>query len=362
MNMLNTVLALAMMAGTTNGLSKREAMVEEINNTPGVTWKAAVSDKFKDLPLGATNIIYGARLSNRTAAEPVRLNDTDFPESFDSATEWPECAKVIGDIRDQSNCGCCWAFGAAESASDRACIATKGEILAPFSAQDVCFNAPNKGTDGCQGNDLYTPWDFIHRYGVVTGGQTWYDEASPKSDPFDDERDSFCASFSMPHCFHHGPENDSPYPAENEPGCPSQTAPNNGFGFDACDANSTVKSYSGDKYTFDGSVTDFFGEDKMMESIMTDGPLEAAFVVYEDFEAYAGGIYSHVTGANIGGHAVKIVGWGVEDGTKYWKIANSWNPYWGEDGYFRILKGVNECEVESEAYGPTLGSTWSKMN
>ena len=62
-----------------------------------MTWKAAVSDKFKDLPLGATNIIYGARLSNRTAAEPVRLSDADFPESFDSATEWPECAQVIGE-------------------------------------------------------------------------------------------------------------------------------------------------------------------------------------------------------------------------------------------------------------------------
>ena len=38
-----------------------------------------------------------------------------IPDSFDSAKEWPKCAKLINDIRDQSNCGCCWAFGAAEA-------------------------------------------------------------------------------------------------------------------------------------------------------------------------------------------------------------------------------------------------------
>ena len=140
----------------------------------------------------------------------------------------------------------------------------------------------------------------------------------------------------MPHCFHHGPENDSPYPAEIDPDCPSQTRPNNGMGFDACDANSAVKSYSGDKYTYDGSVTVYIGEDAIMESIMTDGLLEAVFTVYDDFEVFASGIYSHVTGYIAGGHAIKIVGWGIEDDIKYWKIANSWNPYWGGTGYCPI--------------------------
>merc|ERR1711879_578726 len=51
---------------------------------------------------------------------------------------------------------------------------------------------------------------------------------------------------------------------------------------------------------------------------------------------YASGIYHHMGGMPVGGHAVKVVGWGVENGVSYWKIANSWNPYWGEKGYFRI--------------------------
>ena len=61
---------------------------------------------------------------------------------------------------------------------------------------------------------------------------------------------------------------------------------------------------------------------------------------------YKSGIYQHVEGKALGGHAVKLVGWGVEDGVEYWKIANSWNETWGEDGYFRIIAGKNECEIE----------------
>lgn len=47
-----------------------------------------------------------------------------------------------------------------------------------------------------------------------------------------------------------------------------------------------------------------------------------------------------------GGHAVKIIGWGVEDNVPYWLVANSWNTDWAENGYFRILRGKNECGIE----------------
>jgi len=93
---------------------------------------------------------------------------------------------------------------------------------------------------------------------------------------------------------------------------------------------------------------------------MEGGPVETAFTVYEDFENYAGGIYQHTTGSIAGGHAAKFVGWGQENGVKYWKLANSWNPHWGEDGYFRILRGENHCGIEDEVTGASADSIWSK--
>ncbi|KIH63214.1 hypothetical protein ANCDUO_06489 [Ancylostoma duodenale] len=47
-----------------------------------------------------------------------------------------------------------------------------------------------------------------------------------------------------------------------------------------------------------------------------------------------------------GAHAVKIIGWGKENDVPYWLVANSWNTDWGENGYFRILRGENHCNIE----------------
>lgn len=44
------------------------------------------------------------------------------------------------------------------------------------------------------------------------------------------------------------------------------------------------------------------------------------------------GVYKHVAGSALGGHAVKMMGWGVDNGTPYWLVANSWNPDWGDKG------------------------------
>ena len=62
------------------------------------------------------------------------------------------------------------------------------------------------------------------------------------------------------------------------------------------------------------------------------------------------GVYRHVTGEVLGGHAVKILGWGTENGTPYWLVANSWNYDWGDKGYFKILRGSNECGIEEDIF------------
>lgn len=53
------------------------------------------------------------------------------------------------------------------------------------------------------------------------------------------------------------------------------------------------------------------------------------------------GVYQHVTGEMMGGHAIRILGWGVENGTPYWLVANSWNTDWGDNGEWRPLPVKN---------------------
>ena len=60
------------------------------------------------------------------------------------------------------------------------------------------------------------------------------------------------------------------------------------------------------------------------------------------------GVYQHTSGGILGGHAIKILGWGEENGSPYWLVANSWNPDWGLHGYFKILRGSNECGIEDQ--------------
>jgi len=46
-----------------------------------------------------------------------------------------------------------------------------------------------------------------------------------------------------------------------------------------------------------------------------------------------------------------MVGWGTMNGEDYWIVKNSWNEQWGDAGYFKILRGSNECGIESDVTG-----------
>ena len=53
-------------------------------------------------------------------------------------------------------------------------------------------------------------------------------------------------------------------------------------------------------------------------------------------------------------HAINIVGWGVEGATTYWKVRNSWGTGWGEEGYFRIIRGKGACGLNSAVVYPIV--------
>ncbi len=71
--------------------------------------------------------------------------------------------------------------------------------------------------------------------------------------------------------------------------------------------------------------------------------------VYTSFMSYKSGVYhKRILDVAEGGHAIKIVGWGVEPPQKkwqkpqkYWLCANSWTENWGMKGFFKIRRGTD---------------------
>lgn len=89
-----------------------------------------------------------------------------------------------------------------------------------------------------------------------------------------------------------------------------------------------------------------WSEDKIMTEIYENGPVTAIFMVMQDLVDYKEGVYQHTTGGIVGPHCVKILGWGVENGVKYWLIANTWNTNWGMNGFFKYIRGKDHLGME----------------
>lgn len=70
--------------------------------------------------------------------------------------------------------------------------------------------------------------------------------------------------------------------------------------------------------------------------------------MYEDLIIYKRGIYRHAYGDYLGRLPVKVLGWGIDDGIKYWKVANSWNNDWGEKGFIRISRSDSSLHLDEK--------------
>ncbi|GMR39462.1 hypothetical protein PMAYCL1PPCAC_09657, partial [Pristionchus mayeri] len=263
-------------------------------------------------------------------ADAVFKQDTpllaSLPASFDSRAQWPMCSG-IGAIRDQSDCGSCWAFGAAEAMSDRVCIASNGAKTPTLSADDLLSCCGFFCGYGCEGGYPIRAWTYMSQKGICTGGG-FYENTGCKPYPIEP-----CGTHTTDGVTHYHNCTGIPDPAT--PQCTSQ-----------CTNADYPTKYADDKYYGKSAYAVKRSVDAIKQEIFENGPVEAAFTVYEDFDQYTGGIYRHVAGDVLGGHAVKMIGWGSENGTPYWLVANSWNVEWGEQGFFRIIQGTNECGIE----------------
>jgi hypothetical protein len=96
------------------------------------------------------------------------------------------------------------------------------------------------------------------------------------------------------------------------------------------------------------------GERAIQEQLARNGPAVAWFKVFDDFLHYKSGVYSPTSEKFLGNHIVKLVGYGVENGKKYWLLQNSWTTAWGDEGYVKIERGVNACDIEGLTYFAVL--------
>eukprot|EP00752_Nemacystus_decipiens_P008841 g7890.t1 len=267
----------------------------------------------------------------------------DIPASFDGREAFPECASVIGRVRDQSDCGSCWAFASTEAFNDRRCIAGIGKEdgtidnqLVVLSAEDTtacCYGFHCGLSMGCNGGQPGSAWRWFTRTGVVSGGD-YSDIGTGKT----------CKPYEFQPCAHHVDPGASGYPA-----CPSSEYPTPECLAECSDADFNGGTYGQDKKKAREAYS-LSGVEAIQLDMMKYGSVTAAFSVYSDFLTYTGGVYSNTSGHYMGGHAVKIIGWGTDEGSgeDFWLVANSWNPSWGEGGFFRILRGVNECGIEGQ--------------
>jgi cathepsin B len=224
-----------------------------------------------------------------------------LPTNFDARTQWTGCAFFI---LNQQQCGSCWDFCSVESFADRLCItgeAPSGTIISPEPILEC-------SRQGCDGGYPSTAWNWM----INNGDTTCTNQCRGGCAPYDS------GSGTSPSC-HKG----------------------------TCDSGSAWSKtyYAGSYQSLTGGISQYQTE------LYNHGPLQACFTVYNNFytffDAHPTGIYQSASGGVVGGHCVKLIGWGVSNGINYWTFANSWDTTWGDSGYFKMQRGINLCGIES---------------
>jgi len=316
----------------------RPELIDEIN-AKATTWKAGVTTRFANATVADVKKLLGTilpRSKEYIAPELTRsefkYSAADVPASFDVRTNWPGCTSITGKVRDQSSCGSCWAFGSTEAFNDRYCIKTGNAVpyLAVEDTTACCTGAQCSFSNGCNGGQPSGAWNWFVKTGVSTGG-----------DYSDIGTGTTCKPYTLQSCAHHTTPPPGMVSCDTLPEYPTPQCTS------SCSEKAYPTAYSKDKYHAASSYS--IKAANMQQEIMERGTISVSMSVYEDFETYTSGIYQHVTGSYLGGHAIKMVGWGVENGTPYWICVNSWNESWGEAGSCRILRGTDECGIEDGA-------------
>ena len=214
-----------------------------------------------------------------------RITEEDI-RNMPTSVDW-RTKGVVTPVKDQGQCGSCWSFsttGVTESA-----WAIAGNELQSLSEQKLV--SCDTGSHGCGGGWPYQAIQWTADNGADT-------EAS------------------YPYVSGTG----------NVPGCHAGSP-----------AEVKVTGYYNVNRT----------EEAMAATVAKYGPVSIALdAMTQIWWPYKGGIVSNCCNKQAD-HAVLIVGYGIDNGQKYWLIKNSWNANWGENGYIRLERGSDQCGITS---------------
>jgi len=231
---------------------------------------------------------------NAQNSEASAPSNYKAPESLD----WRE-KNVVNAIKDQGQCGSCWTFSTIQAMESQWAI--KHQKLYSLSEQNLvdcvitCY--------GCNGGLMEPAYDYVIKY----------------------QKGKFMT------------EEDYPYTAKD--------------GNCKFDASKGVTEVTGYIKIQSGSETD------LAEKVAQYGPAAIAIdASHYSFQLYSSGIYDELACSSRSlDHAVGCVGYGAENGVKYWIVRNSWGTSWGEQGYIRMIKDKNnQCGEATKACIPQV--------
>uniref|UniRef100_A0A8C2X3L9 Dipeptidyl peptidase 1 n=1 Tax=Cyclopterus lumpus TaxID=8103 RepID=A0A8C2X3L9_CYCLU len=276
-------------------------------NSIQTSWKAVAYPEHETYTLKELHNRAGgpaSRIPMRVRPMPVKADFAKMAAALPAHWDWRNIDGVnfISPVRNQASCGSCYSFATMGMLEARVRILTNNSKTPIFSPQQVV--SCSEYSQGCDGGFPYLIGKYVQDFGIV--------EES---------------------CY--------PYIAKDSPcGVPQNCG----------------RMYTAE-YNYVGGFYGGCSEMAMMLELVKNGPIGVAFEVYPDFMNYKEGIYHHTSLADpfnpfeLTNHAVLLVGYGRchKTGQKYWIVKNSWSTGWGEDGYFRIRRGSDECAIESIA-------------